>query len=92
MRATRIGGTLAMIGVLAGPSSDFNVALVVMQNMRLQGVTVGSREMLERMTKAMALHQTRPPVDDHVYGFDELRPALEGMPSGGHFGKIAIQF
>jgi len=92
VRATRVGGTLAMIGVLAGPSSDFNVALVVMQNMRLQGVTVGSREMMERMCAAMSLHGTHPPVDEKIYGFTDLRPALEAMPSGGHFGKIALQF
>lgn len=92
VRATRIGGTIAMIGVLAGARSDFNVPLVVMQNMRLQGVTVGSRDMFEAMTRAMALHKTHPPIDDKIYGFDELRPALESMPNGQHFSKICLQF
>lgn len=92
VRATRIGGTIALIGVLSGAVSDFNLPFVVMQNMRLQGVTVGSRDMLEAMARAMALHGTRPPVDDRVYGFDELVPALESMPRGDHFGKICLQF
>src|SRR5207245_811861 len=38
LRATRIGGTLAMIGVLAGPANDLRLPLVVMQQLRLQGV------------------------------------------------------
>ena len=92
VRATRVGGTIAAIGVLAGASSDFNVALIVMQNMRLQGITVGSRDMFDDMVHAMALHGTRPPVDEKVYGFDDLRPALEAMPKGQHFSKICLQF
>ena len=92
MRAVRAGGRMSMIGVLAGASVDVNLALVVMANVRLQGVTVGSRDMLADMCRAMAQHGTRVPIDSHVYAFDELRPALESMPSGHHFGKIALRF
>ena len=60
--------------------------------MRLQGITVGSRDGFEDMVRVMALHQTRPAVDDHVYAFDELRPALESMSGGKHFGKICLSF
>lgn len=93
VRAVRVGGTIAMIGVLAGGRSDsFNIGLVVMSNKRLQGVTVGSRAMHEEMCRAMAAHGTPVPVDETVYGFDDLRAALEAMPGGRHFGKIALAF
>ncbi len=93
VRATRIGGTIALIGVLAGGRSDsFNIGLVVMSNKRLQGVTVGSRSMHEEMCRAIAAHGTRIPVDEAVYGFDDLRAALEAMPGGRHFGKITLAF
>ena len=43
IRAIRIGGTIAFIGVLAGPPpSELRLPLMVMQQQRLQGVTVGS--------------------------------------------------
>jgi NADPH:quinone reductase-like Zn-dependent oxidoreductase len=31
-------------------------------------------------------------VIDQVYGFSQLREALERLASGKHFGKIAIDF
>ena len=92
IRATRPSGTISLIGVLSGAATELNLALVVTSNMRLQGITVGSRDGFEDMVRAMDLHQTRPAVDDHVYAFDELRPALESMSSGKHFGKICLSF
>ena len=43
---------------------------------------------------ARAIHQSdmRVPVDPHVWRFDELRPALESLAGGRHFGKIALRF
>ena len=55
IRATRIGGTIGFIGVLAGPpTSDSRLPLMVMQQQRLQGVTVGSVEDLQAMADAIA--------------------------------------
>jgi hypothetical protein len=31
-------------------------------------------------------------VDEHVFGFDELRAALIAMGEGRHFAKIGIRF
>ncbi len=92
IRATKIGGTIATIGVLSGVGGDLNLAHVVMTNMRLQGITVGSRTMHEAMADAIEKHHLAPPVDDQVFGFDDLVPALKSMPKGGHFGKICLRF
>ena len=47
IRALKICGTIAFIGVLAGrPDSESRLPLMVMQQQRLQGVTVGSVEQL----------------------------------------------
>jgi NADPH:quinone reductase-like Zn-dependent oxidoreductase len=90
IRAIRIGGTIAFIGVLAGPPpKDLRIPLMVMQQQRLQGVTVGSVEDLQAMTDAMALHQTRP-VIDRVFPFAQAKEAFHHMESGAHFGKVAI--
>ncbi len=92
VRATRTGGTVAMIGVLSGASTEFNLAHVVMQNVRLQGVTVGSREMFEEMARAMSAHAVEPAVDERVFAWTDLREALEAMPLGLHFGKTCLLF
>ncbi|HKY04805.1 MAG TPA: zinc-binding dehydrogenase, partial [Blastocatellia bacterium] len=90
LRAIRIGGRISMIGVLSGNTADFNVIPILMQNIRVQGVMVGSREMFEAMTRAIALHKMKPVVD-RVFPFEETRAAFEHMQSGAHFGKICIE-
>ncbi|WOH52074.1 NAD(P)-dependent alcohol dehydrogenase [Bradyrhizobium sp. sBnM-33] len=91
IRATRIGGTIAFIGVLAGPPpSDLRLPLMVMQQQRLQGVTVGSVEDLQAMADGIAVNGMKP-VIDRTFGFDQVRDAFMHMESGAHFGKVAIE-
>lgn len=90
IRATRIGGSIAFIGVLAGPPpAELRLPLMVMQQQRLQGVTVGSVEDLQAFCDALALHATRPMID-RVLQFDQVKEAFHHMASGTHFGKVAI--
>ncbi|MGJ4926115.1 zinc-dependent alcohol dehydrogenase family protein [Bradyrhizobium sp. HKCCYLS2038] len=90
IRATRIGGTIAFIGVLAGaPASELRLPLMVIQQQRLQGVTVGSVDDLQALANALALHQVKPVVD-RVFPFAEAREAFHYMSSGAHVGKVAI--
>jgi NADPH:quinone reductase-like Zn-dependent oxidoreductase len=91
IRATRIGGTIAFIGVLAGPPpANSRLPLMVMQQQRLQGVTVGSVEDLTAMCNAIAQNGMRPIVD-RTFAFDQAREAFTYMAGGTHFGKVAIQ-
>jgi NADPH:quinone reductase-like Zn-dependent oxidoreductase len=90
IRATRIGGTIAFIGVLAGPPpSSSRLPLMVMQQQRLQGVTVGSVEDLKAMADGIAASRMKP-VIDKVFPFDQVKQAFAHMESGAHFGKVAI--
>ena len=43
MVATRVGGHVAVIGVLAGFAGPVTIALLMARNLRVQGLTVGSR-------------------------------------------------
>ncbi|KRR28468.1 zinc-dependent alcohol dehydrogenase family protein [Bradyrhizobium retamae] len=91
IRATRIGGTIAFIGVLAGPPpSDLRLPLMVMQQQRLQGVTVGSVEDLQAMVDAITTNGMKP-VIDRTFNFDQTKDAFAHMESGAHFGKVAIE-
>jgi D-arabinose 1-dehydrogenase-like Zn-dependent alcohol dehydrogenase len=60
-----------------------------MQQLRLQGVTVGSLDDLEAMVAAIAQHRLRPVVEK-VFPFESAREAFRYMSEGRHFGKVAI--
>jgi NADPH:quinone reductase-like Zn-dependent oxidoreductase len=87
-RAIKLGGTIVLIGVLTG-AGDFNPIPILMRNIRLQGIFVGSVRMFESMLKAIELGQLRPVVD-RVFPFDQAVEALKYLESGAHFGKIVI--
>lgn len=91
LRSIKIGGHIGLIGNLSGNATEVNLVLILMQNLRIQGVLVGSRDTFEAMNRAIALHELRP-VIDRVFPFDEARQAFEYMASGSHFGKICIKF
>ncbi len=90
LRAIRVGGHIAMIGILSGVSADIPTALILQKAARVTGIYVGSRAMFEDMNRAIDLHHLNP-VIDRVFGFGEIREALEYMESGAHFGKIVIR-
>lgn len=92
LRAIRTSGTLAMIGVLSGATAALNLGRVVTQNVRLQGVTLGSRDAFEDMVRAIDLHGVKPPIDEKRYAFDEVADAIRAIATGRHFGKICIEF
>lgn len=91
LRAVRIGGHIAIIGVVAGAGEGVNPGVLIGNNAKLQGLSVGSREMFEAMCRAIALHGIRPVVDK-VFPFTEVREAFRAMQAGEHFGKIVLTF
>jgi NADPH:quinone reductase-like Zn-dependent oxidoreductase len=93
LRAVRMGGRISLIGVLADAdpgSRDPGTRLILMKNVRVQGIFVGSRTMFETMNRAISQHQLRPVVD-RAFGFAEIRDAMRYMESGAHFGKVCIR-
>jgi NADPH:quinone reductase-like Zn-dependent oxidoreductase len=87
--AVRRGGTVSLIGALA-PAADVNLVAVLMNNIRVQGIFVGSREMFASMNIAIERHHMRP-VIHRTFTFEEVRDAFSLMEAGGHFGKICVQ-
>ena len=89
VRAVRIGGRIALIGVLSGGMEEINLIPILMQNIRIQGIIVGHREMFERMNRAIDHHRMQPVVDES-FSFDRAVDAFEYMASGNHQGKVCI--
>ena len=88
MKAVKLGGHIALIGVLTGGEIDPRPLLF--KNIRLQGIYVGSRVMFESMNRAIALHKLRPVVD-RVFPFEQAVDAYKHLESGAHFGKVVIR-
>ena len=92
LRAARVGGMIAQIGVLSGAATSEPLALtpILHKQLRVQGIYVGSRAMFEQMNEAIAKAELRPVVD-RVFAFDQAREAFQHMESASHFGKIVIR-
>ena len=90
LQAVRMGGTIALMGNLAGTTAEIPLPLIFMQNVRVQGILVGPRESFEALNRAIAFHHLHP-VIDRVFPLEEIRDALEHMGAGGHFGKIVVR-
>lgn len=89
IKAVRIGGHIALIGVLAGGNA-FNPMPILMKAVRIQGVFVGSRAMFVDMDR-LIVGEGVTPVVDRVFPFAEAAAALHYLESGSHFGKVVLK-
>ncbi len=92
MAAVRFAGHIAIVGIVGGfDGAPFMPAMLIGNSVRIQGLSVGSREQFEEMNRAISLHKIKP-VIDKVFPFEKAQDALNLMKSSGHFGKIVIKF
>jgi NADPH:quinone reductase-like Zn-dependent oxidoreductase len=87
--ACRIGGHIAMIGVLTGVSGQIPTATLMGRQQRLQGITVGSRRHQQDMIRALDVSGIKP-VIDKTLPLENLVEAFHYQERGAHFGKIGI--
>lgn len=89
LRAVRVAGTVSVIGVLGGSTTDTTLIPILMQNLKLQGVVVGSRETFIAMNRAIDQNKLRP-VIDKVFDAANVNEAFAHLRAGKHFGKIVV--
>jgi NADPH:quinone reductase-like Zn-dependent oxidoreductase len=87
--ACRIGGHIALIGVLTGFSGPIPTVALLMRQVRLQGLTVGNRQQQIEMIRALEANDMKP-VIDKTFPLQDLIEAFRYEASGAHFGKICI--
>ena len=90
LKSVKMGGHIAIIGVLAG-AGDFNLTSIFMKSVKMQGIFVGSRQIFEQLNQLLCFHNHLKPVVDKVFEFNEVKDALNYMESGSHFGKIVVK-
>lgn len=90
LNAVKMGGHIAVIGVLSG-QGEINPVFILMKAVKMQGIFVGSRQMFEQMNLLLCQHNHLKPVVDRVFEFGEARNALKYLESGSHFGKVVLK-
>jgi NADPH:quinone reductase-like Zn-dependent oxidoreductase len=90
MHACRIGGHVALIGVLTGVAGPVQTALLFSKNLTVQGLTVGSRAMQLDMIEGVEANGIRPVISD-TFPLADLADAFRHQAANKHFGKIAVE-
>ena len=88
LRAVRMAGAIAQIGVLAGRAEDLPLPLIFHKQLRIRGIYVGSRRDFEEMNKAISLATMRPIFES--FPWSGTREVLHRLEEAGHFGKLVL--
>lgn len=91
IRATAMGGAVAIVGLVGGLMATINLAEIFQRNLRIDGIETGSREMLETMV-AWFEQEGIVPFVDRVFPFENSRAALKYLQEGKHMGKVCVAF
>jgi NADPH:quinone reductase-like Zn-dependent oxidoreductase len=88
LRAIRIGGAVAQVGVLSNPAEPLPIGSILHKQARIQGIYVGSRKDFIEMNKAITLAVLRPAGEN--FRWTQAREALARMEEASHFGKLVL--
>lgn len=88
LRAIRMGGVIAQVGVLSGSTDPIAVPTILHKQARIQGIYVGSRKDFQDMNRAISLTHLRPVGAN--YHWAQAREVLARMEQASHFGKLVV--
>ena len=88
LRAVKMGGVIAQIGVLSGPAEAIPIPMILHKQVHIQGIYVGSRQDFEEMNKAITAAKLHPIFETRPW--TEARAAFREMESASHFGKLVL--
>ncbi|MEB6377502.1 NAD(P)-dependent alcohol dehydrogenase [Leclercia adecarboxylata] len=92
IQAVRIGGHIALIGVLTGMEGVVPTAALMAKQARLQGLVVGSNRMQQEFVRALNQTGIRPVISDRFEGLASVSEAFSHLAGGKHFGKITVEW
>lgn len=90
LQALAMGGHVAFIGVLDGGEISASGFDLIRRRAVVQGVSVGHRQALEQLVRAVDANQLQPVIAAE-YPATELRAALDHL-ARGPFGKVVLRF
>jgi len=91
VNATKLGGHIAMIGVLSGASAE-NIILpkIFLKQIRTSGIAMGNQQSQIAMVEYMENSEIKPIISD-TFDLPELANAFKHQMGNRHFGKISIK-
>lgn len=100
-RAAAYRGRIILVGLLAGPSAELPLGMLLSKRLRVFGTTLRSRPLEEKIAVAQAFErQLLPmfatgrlkPVVDKVFPMQEIQQAALRMAENASFGKVVLQW
>lgn len=89
--ACRMGGHIAIVAALSGTVDKLPVIPMITKNIRMTGLSVGSREHHLSMIRAIEAAGVRP-VIDRSFSLEAISDAFRYQETGHHFGKICLEW
>lgn len=94
-----VGGTLMLVGLVAGPTAEVSLRTLLARRARLIGTTLRARPLEEKILLARRVEERvlplfaagrLKPVVDAVLSMDQLVPALQRLGANDTFGKLVV--
>jgi NADPH:quinone reductase-like Zn-dependent oxidoreductase len=89
--ACRTGGHIALIGVLTGFAGEVAIPALFSNQIRISGISIGSRTDQEDMIRAVTVNRLKPVVD-RSFPLQDIGAAFSHYESQKHFGKVCLEF
>ncbi|MCB1049991.1 MAG: NAD(P)-dependent alcohol dehydrogenase [Acidobacteria bacterium] len=92
VKAARLGGNIALIGVLADEATEpILLTRVLMKNLKVQGTLVGDAKTQAACAQFLVEHGIQPVLHRVFEGLGASQEAFELLASAQHMGKILIR-
>ncbi|MES2940525.1 MAG: NAD(P)-dependent alcohol dehydrogenase [Pseudomonadota bacterium] len=88
--ACRIGGHIALVGVLTGFAGEVSIPALFSNQIRISGISIGSRADQEDMVRAIEVNRIKPVVD-RSFALQDIAAAFAYYEAQKHFGKVCLE-
>jgi NADPH:quinone reductase-like Zn-dependent oxidoreductase len=88
--ACRMGGHIAIVGVLTGFAAEVSIPALFSNEIRTSGISIGSRADQEDMIRAIAANHLKPVVD-RTFPLHDIAMAFRYYESRKYFGKVCLE-
>ena len=94
-------GRLMLVGLTAGSTAEFNLAIALYKRLKIIGTALRGRTLEEKAAATRAFERemasllprgTLKPNIDKVFSFNDIRAAHEHLESNDSFGKVVLKF
>ena len=90
IRAVKLGGHIALIGVLSGPAAnELVLPRIFLKQVRTSGIAMANHQSQKAMVEYLENSEIKPVISD-TFDLAELAGAFQHQIDNKHFGKISI--